>query len=254
MLILGGCSDRDRYVAVAEKTLPKTVMLYVDTIVEVPLAFSFGIGPDGDIEFDVLTETKTIVMSGAGSFISPHGHVLTCRHLFEVGESSTVTACDYSGVCQEATVLSIDPHDVLALLKIERSTPVPYIDLADPRDLRVGQEVVAIGNPLGELEFTVSRGIISALNRDVGETAYNLVQTDTPINPGNSGGPLVNLDGRLVGVVNAVVRGHDGLAFSVETGQIIEFLTRFRGVDKSLPRYNLEYWGKELEVIWYGKG
>jgi S1-C subfamily serine protease len=143
-------------------------------------------------------------------------------------------------------LLYIQKDKDLALLKTFREGS-PYVRLADTRDLRAGQEVFAIGAPLGNA-FSVSNGIISALNRD--EIRYNSLQTNAAINPGNSGGPLFNLKGELVGInsfiesplANAPV--FTGLGFSVESGQILEFLASYKSLPNNksfkLPKYKRE--------------
>jgi len=232
------------YVRIAEETQPKTTMVEVDAVVEVMTLTFTKKG------LEIGKSTQTVTLRGSGVFISPNGHVLSCNHLFDVGEIKATRVCDYYSECSDAELLAQDGRKDLSLLKVERSSPTPYARLADPRFLRVGQEVVAVGNPYG-LDFTVTRGIISALNRDLDENGYNLVQTDAPINPGNSGGPLFNMDGELVGINVRGVRGGDGLGFSAESGQIIEFLAKFRGLEKvfKMPKGP---WAGLLDALGFG--
>lgn len=168
---------------------------------------------------------------GSGVFISSKGHILTCGHLFHPGETPVVTVTLHNGESYSAEVLAVDHRRDLGLVKIEPRSSVSFAAVADPRGLRVGQSVFAIGYPLG-LDFSVCHGIISALNRDF-QFAYNVTQSDAMINPGNSGGPLFNMKGELVGINSFIIPVlpvpiNSGLGFSVQPGQMIEFLAKFR--------------------------
>lgn len=245
LILLAGCTAvGNRLVSIIDKTIGTTTSIVV-TLDEARL---------------VLTETKEgieitaepIRYRGAGVFITPTGHVLTCSHLFWSDTVIDIEVTDYYGNVYKAELLSRDDKKDLALLKVVTKKPVKFARLGDPRELRVGQEVFAIGNPLG-LEFTVTSGIISALNRDINES-YNMTQSDTAINPGNSGGPLFNLKGEVIGInvlttspVNAPV--FTGLGFSVQSGQIVEFLTKYRGIDKAIPKFGLSYWKAFINAL-----
>lgn len=217
----------DRFVDVAARGTAKTLMIY------------------STMEGDESTD-KTGTYMGTGVFISSNNHILTCAHLFDHGRVTGITVCNENGDCGPADLLGMDTKRDLALLQSFYDTPTPYADLADPRTLRVGQEVLAIGQPLG-IVFTVNHGIISALNRDIG-VFYNLTQSDVMISPGNSGGPLFNLDGKLVGINNRMISTNmffptnPGISFSVQPAQIIEFVTRIRKQYQDLPKYKLSYW------------
>lgn len=224
---LVGCTPQERFVSVVDKSLDKTTMVYVNTVVDaVSITFDRG-------QLRIKRSTETVTVRGSGVIVTPQGHMLTAAHLFFVGRSSTVTVCQYNNVCDEAELLFRDDRKDLALLKIPTKKPLPFVQVADPRDLKVGQEVVVIGNPLG-FEWSVSHGVISALNRD-DEDMYNMTQSDAAMNPGNSGGPVFNMDGELIGInsriyppINAPV--FTGLGFSVSCGQVREFLTKFKGL------------------------
>jgi len=213
----------DPVVKVASAGLPKTVCIRVDGTAEAELfGISFG--------------TVAVAYGGAGVYITPAGHILTCAHLFEDLEVSTITILNYDGSMIKATLLYKEHRRDLALLATEPMHPVSYAKIGDPRNLRVGQPVVAIGNPLG-LPFTVTHGIISALNRD-GMGVYNMIQSDAFLNPGNSGGPLFNIKGHLIGINSRVlppVRApiFTGLGFAIDPGQIIEFLAKFKGLERA---------------------
>ncbi len=237
MFFGAGCATKERYVEAAKEASTKATMVYVKAV-ETTLLFDF----DGK-KLVISKSTAPVTYMGSGVFISPYGHILTCAHLFDGIDVSTTVLIHHSNGYAFGEVLYMDISKDLALVKID-AAGMPYAKLADPRTLAVGQEVIAVGNPVG-LEWTVTKGIISALNRDM-NTGYNLVQHDAANNPGNSGGPLFNLDGKLVGINNSGIMGRDGIGFSVESGQLVEFLTRFRGIDKSIGRFDLSYWQKAL--------
>jgi S1-C subfamily serine protease len=234
-----GCAVGERYVKVSNESIPKAVMIEVKAIMtQVTLVLD-----EEGIHID--QSTVTVKVRGAGVFISPTGHILTCDHLFEFDRIIDAVAIDYLGNVYKGEILFQEERLDLALMKINVDPPVDYARIADPRKLRVGQEVIAVGNPLG-FDFSVSHGIISALNRD-GLGVPNMTQSDTFLNPGNSGGPLFNLKGELVGINSRIVPPvkaniFTGLGFSTQSGQIVEFLTRFRGLDKSIPKYDYGYW------------
>jgi serine protease Do len=152
--------------------------------------------------------------SGSGVIVDPAGYILTNNHVIENAQDITVRLSDSRKFT--ATLVGRDPKTDLAVLKVEAPAPLPAAELGDSERLRVGQWVVAIGNPFG-LDRTVTVGIVSATARNrVGVTTYeNFIQTDASINPGNSGGPLLNLDGRVIGINTAIVAAGQGIGFSI---------------------------------------
>src|SRR3989442_11943258 len=141
--------------------------------------------------------------SGSGVIVDRAGYILTNNHVIENAQDITVRLSDSRKL--PATLVGRDPKTDLAVLKVEASGPLPTAELGDSERLRVGQWVIAIGNPFG-LDRTVTVGIVSATARTrVGVTTYeNFIQTDASINPGNSGGPLLNLDGKVIGINTAI--------------------------------------------------
>lgn len=245
-LLIAGCTPGNRLVKVIEKSQPKTVMVSVTAVIDV---LKMVKTPDG---FKIIQSTAIGEFVGAGVYVSESGHVLTCAHLFWHNEVLGIKIEQLDGsIVPVDLVVQNDVLD-LALLKADLIN-TPYARLADPRKLRVGQEVFAIGNPLN-LPFTVSHGIISALYRDL-EDGFNMTQSDTMINPGNSGGPLFNLKGELVGINSRIIPPVDGpictgISFSVQCGQIIEFLTKARVTSEcSLPKFDYKYWEKALHEL-----
>ena len=152
--------------------------------------------------------------SGSGVIVDPKGYILTNNHVIENAREITVRLSDSRKF--SATLVGRDPKTDLAVLKVQAPAPLPVAELADSDRLRVGQWAIAIGNPFG-LDRTVTVGIISATARNrVGVATYeNFIQTDASINPGNSGGPLLNLDGKVIGINTAIVAAGQGIGFSI---------------------------------------
>ena len=152
--------------------------------------------------------------AGSGFVIDPRGYILTNNHVVEGAFSIRVKFDD--GRTLEAEVLGRDPLTDIALIKLKNPPAnLPVLKLGDSDAVRVGDWVVAIGNPFG-LASSVSAGILSAKAREIGATQYDdFLQTDAAINPGNSGGPLFNLRGEVIGMNTAIVSGGAGIGFAV---------------------------------------
>jgi serine protease Do len=157
---------------------------------------------------------------GSGFVISADGYVLTNNHV--VDGASEIVARFADGREVEASVVGTDPATDIALLKLEGSDVWPHVELGSSRDLRVGDWVVAVGNPLG-LGITVTAGIVSGTGRVLGHDAYDdFIQTDAAINQGNSGGPLFDTNGRVVGMNTAIIQGANTVGFAVPADMIRE--------------------------------
>ena len=153
---------------------------------------------------------------GSGIVISPDGLVLTNNHV--VGSSKQIRIRDSEGGVTDARVLGVDPDTDLALLRADASRDLRFAALGNSKNLRRGQLVVAIGNPLG-FESTVTAGVVSALGRSIravnGRTIEDVIQTDAALNPGNSGGPLVSSSAEVIGINTAIINGAQGICFAV---------------------------------------
>jgi serine protease Do len=166
------------------------------------------------------------VGQGSGFVVDPSGYILTNNHVVEGADEVMVAMA--SGENYEAEVVGTDPKTDLALVKVEPKQPLAAVELGASRDLKVGEWVVAIGNPFG-LDYSVTAGIISAKGRNIGQGPYdNFLQTDASINPGNSGGPLFNLDGEVVGVNTAIIRGGQGIGFAVPIDMVKTILPQLK--------------------------
>src|SRR5438132_929182 len=161
--------------------------------------------------------------SGSGVIVDAKGYVLTNNHVIENAQDITVRLSD--GRKFTAKLVGRDPKTDLAVLKVDAPALLPVAELGDSDQLRVGQWAIAIGNPFG-LDRTVTVGIVSATARNrVGVATYeNFIQTDASINPGNSGGPLLNLDGKVIGINTAIVAAGQGIGFSIPINQAKEVM------------------------------
>ncbi|MCP3142509.1 Do family serine endopeptidase [Pyxidicoccus xibeiensis] len=183
--------------------------------------FGGGGGPGG--------ERRAPLRQGAGSgfIIDPKGIILTNNHVVEDAVSITIRLDD--GRSFPADVVGRDPLTDVALVKLkEKVENLPTVKLGDSDALRVGDWVVAIGNPFG-LASSVSLGIVSARAREIGASAYDeFLQTDAAINPGNSGGPLFNMKGEVVGINTAIVGGGTGIGFAVPSNLVTALLPQLQ--------------------------
>jgi serine protease Do len=150
---------------------------------------------------------------GSGFIISHDGYIFTNNHVVEQADKIIVKLSD--GKEYEAKVIGKDAKTDIALIKIKPDTSLPVAETGDSEKLRVGDWVIAIGNPFG-LEQTVTAGIVSAKGRVIGAGPYdNFIQTDASINPGNSGGPLFNMEGKVIGINTAIVAQGQGIGFAI---------------------------------------
>lgn len=154
--------------------------------------------------------------NGSGVLISPEGHLLTNEHVISAADEIVVKLS--SGKTFKAKVIGKDARTDLAVLKIDSEKSLPHVPVGDSSAIRVGEWVVAIGNPFG-LGLTVTAGVISAVNRDLSvdrnRSYKDLIQTDASINPGNSGGALLNSRGELIGINTAIIPYGQGIGFAI---------------------------------------
>jgi serine protease Do len=173
-------------------------------------------------------KAQPTLAQGSGFFISPDGFVVTNNHVVEDAEDITVTL--ENGDKYPATLVGTDPRTDVALIKVKADGKTfPFVEF-ETKDPRVGDWVLAVGNPFG-LGGTVTAGIISAHNRDIGSGPYDYLQIDAAVNRGNSGGPSFDLDGKVVGVNTAIFSpsgGNVGIAFAVPAALVQEVVTQLK--------------------------
>ena len=162
--------------------------------------------------------------SGSGFIYTADGYIVTNQHV--IANASSINVTLYNGDTYPATLVGSDSDYDVAVLKID-AKDLPAVTLGNSTDVNVGDNVMAIGNPLGELTFSMSSGIVSCVNRaiNVEGTPFNMIQVDASINPGNSGGPLMNLYGEVVGIVSAKYSSYadttvEGLGFAIPINDV----------------------------------
>ena len=215
----------------AEKISPSVVNITTSTTVEGRTGPQ-GIVPEGSPFEDFFREfqdrnndgegnrPRRSSALGSGFVISEDGYVVTNNHVIESADEITIEF--FSGEELVAKVIGTDPKTDIALLKVEASQPLPFVSFGDSNAARVGDWVIAMGNPLGQ-GFSVSAGIVSARNRALSGTYDDYIQTDAAINRGNSGGPLFNMDGEVIGVNTAILSpngGSIGIGFSMASNVV----------------------------------
>jgi len=219
--LLQAKSAPDSFADLAEKLMPSVVNISTtQTIKTTSNPFPFQFPPGSPFEemfkdFNQPTERKASSL-GSGFIIDKEGTVITNNHVINNADDIVVRVNDKE---YKANLIGTDPYTDIAVLKIDSKDTFTPVKFGDSDKSRVGDWVVAIGNPFG-LGGTVTSGIISARNRDINMTRYDdFIQTDASINPGNSGGPLFNLDGDVVGINTAIItpnqQGSVGIGFAI---------------------------------------
>jgi len=206
-------------VEIAKKVCPAVITVVVSR--DLPKAENFYAfpyaGKDKKMKFE-----KTKIGGGSGFVVSEDGYVFTSNHVV------SDTTAEYTVVLDPqhkypVKVLSRNPINDTAVLKIEGAT-FPFLELADSNHIELGEEVLAVGNALGEFTDTLSAGIVSGLSRFIQafggienqmQNLRGLIQTDAAINPGNSGGPLINMEGKVIGINTAMIAGAQNIGFAI---------------------------------------
>lgn len=211
---------------------------------------------------DKVSKTFVAIGGGSGVIISSDGLILTNHHVAgsrPVGSTWIVTRP--GGVFERAKILGTDPRGDITLLKMENSGPYPFVEMGDSDAIEVGQAVIALGNPFGFSKDgtpNVTVGLISATHRFQGGYS-DAIQTDTAINPGNSGGPLIDFQGRLLGINGRIAvrfgtRANTGIGYAIPTNQIKAFLPQLKqgqvghGVVRGLSMEDTPAGGKGARV------
>ncbi len=174
---------------------------------------------------------RTDVSQGSGFIITEDGYIVTNVHVLSGGHY--IKALTYNSGLKDADLIGYNSDKDIALLKI--SWGDDYLEFGDSDDVRVGEKVIALGNPHG-LSFSVTEGIVSAINRIGLNDFQGYIQTDVPLNPGNSGGPLINNKGKVIGINNFKIGSAEGLGFALESNHIINIINEIseRELNKTL--------------------
>jgi len=235
-------SAPDSFADLAEKISPSVVNITTSTTVASPAAGDGPVAPPGspfeDFFRDFLDQQdqgedrapRRSEALGSGFLISADGYIVTNNHVIEGADQIEVEFFD--GERLPAKLIGTDPKTDIALLKVQGEKPLPFVVFGDSDVMRVGDWVVAMGNPLGQ-GFSVSAGIVSARNRALSGTYDDFLQTDAAINRGNSGGPLFNINGEVIGVNTAILSpngGSIGIGFSMASNvvkQVVDQLQKY---------------------------
>ncbi len=205
------------FTALAEKCTPSVVNVKVTKIektgfgeMQIPAPCRDFFNQPGSQQFP---KDQTVQGAGSGVIISRDGYILTNNHVVEGAKEVTVTLADKKEF--KAQVVGTDPKTDIAIIKIDAEENLPAANIGDSDQIKVGDWVLAIGNPFG-LGDTVTSGIVSAKGRVIGAGPYDdFIQTDASINPGNSGGPLFNMKGEVIGINTAIMPQGQGIGFAI---------------------------------------
>lgn len=178
---------------------------------------------------DVLQSVASIITNigqGSGVFVRTNGYIVTNYHV--IRDASIIYVYTYDKETYTADVIGYNLEKDVALIKINKE--YPHLQTEDSDNIQVGERVIALGNPSG-LDFSVTEGIVSAVNRVVSSNNIGYIQTDVPISPGNSGGPLVNKRGKIIGINNFKIAGtgFEGLGFAIPSNVVDEAVNEIVG-------------------------
>lgn len=218
-----------------ESTVLEASYVATDSEMTASQVYAANVGSTVGITTSVTTNyfgfQTTAAVSGSGFILTENGYIVTNYHVIEDADDIKVTT--YDDTAYQAELIGYDEDNDLAILKIDAEGLTPVI-LGDSDQINVGDSVIAIGNPLGELTFSLTQGAVSALNRKVtiDNTAMTLIQTDCAINSGNSGGALFNTHGEVIGITNAKYSGGsssgeasvDNIGFAIPINSVREII------------------------------
>ncbi len=228
------------FAELAEQISPSVVNITTSSMVAGPAAGMEGVPPGSPFEDffkDFMDRNGQMPQDnapqrsealGSGFVISADGFIVTNNHVIEGADSIEIEF--FSGKRLDAKLIGKDDKTDIALLKVESETPLPFVSFGDSDQMRVGDWVMAMGNPLGQ-GFSVSAGIVSARGRELQGTYDDYLQTDAAINRGNSGGPLFNMDGQVIGVNTAILSpngGSIGIGFSMASNVVTKTVSQLK--------------------------
>ena len=214
-----GDARRTPVVRAVETAGPAVVNVYTETVVDTPFRprWQSPVEPFWNDFFPDLYRRRSQQRRslGSGVIVDANGTIVTNEHV--IVQASTIRVLMSDSREFTASLVGGDSDFDLAVLKVESDAPLPYVPFADEGDILIGETVISIGNPYG-LSHTVTVGVVSAVGRTIqaGEIVYrDFIQTDASINPGNSGGPLLNIEGKLLGINTAIYRQAQGIGFAI---------------------------------------
>jgi S1-C subfamily serine protease len=235
-------AENSPIVAVAKKACPAVITIVISK--DLPKIEGFYFFPYGNQKYvvpkiDKGKKEKTKIGGGSGFIVSPDGYILTSNHVVE-DRTADYTIIVEADMKLPSKVVSRDPINDVAILKVE-AKDLPYLELGDSEKIELGQTVIAIGNALGEFHDTISTGVVSGLSRYItavsgisqqAERLRGLIQTDAAINPGNSGGPLVDIEGKVIGINTATVMDAQNIGFAIPINYVVKDLEEVKKYGK----------------------
>ncbi len=234
---VANANSKNIFVDIVKREKPAVVNIYTTQTPKRPRIPHGQQGQGGD-PFDLFNEFYGNEMPqvprhslGSGFIIDKEGYIFTNNHVVERADEVKVKL--NNGKEYDAQIVGTDPETDIALIKIQADKDLPVVDLGDSDQIDVGEWVLAIGNPFG-LSQTVTVGVVSALGRDIGAGRYdNYIQTDASINPGNSGGPLIDINGKVIGINGAILPGNQGgnigIGFAIPINMAKQILNDLKG-------------------------
>ncbi len=259
----------DGFAELAERALPAVVNISTQQTVEQQRAPELPQFPPGSPFEDFFRKffdrddregrpQRRATSLGSGFIIDPSGIIVTNNHVIDEADEIQIRLHDDREL--KAEIVGRDPKTDLAVLRVEAEGPLPYLEFGDSDETRVGDWVIAIGNPFG-FSGTVTAGIVSARKRDIRAGPYDdFIQTDAAINKGNSGGPMLNLDGEVIGVNTAITSptgGSVGIGFAVPASlaaPVIDQLRRFRETRRGWLGVRIQSVTEEIAAAFEGFG
>ncbi|MCX2719355.1 trypsin-like peptidase domain-containing protein [Lentiprolixibacter aurantiacus] len=235
-------TEDSNFITAAEKTVNAVVHVKNVTVYRGPTSFTEYI-------FGYEREQKAQIGTGSGVIISPDGYIVTNNHV--IARATEINVTLNNNKTYNAEVVGTDPSSDIALIKIDAEEKLPYLAFGDSDNVRVGEWVLAVGNPFN-LTSTVTAGIVSAKARALGRNNQTFLQTDAAVNPGNSGGALVNTNGDLIGINTAITSqtgSYVGYSFAVPSNnakKVVEDIMEYGNVLKGIlginsPRLDTPY-------------
>ncbi|MFN4192898.1 MAG: DegQ family serine endoprotease [Tabrizicola sp.] len=225
----------ESFAELAQKISPAVVNITTSALVAGPVA-GMPMVPEGSPLEDLFKDfggpgqrgPQRSEALGSGFVISEDGYIVTNNHVIEGADEITIEF--FSGKKLKAKLVGTDPKTDIALLKVESDKPLEFVSFGNSDLMRVGDWVMAVGNPLGQ-GFSVSAGIVSARGRELSGSYDDYIQTDAAINRGNSGGPLFNMDGQVIGVNTAILSpngGSIGIGFSMSSNVVSKVVDQLK--------------------------